>query len=373
MDLTIPTQVQFNFAKQGPSLAIIGDMPRLDISVDYLTRVLEDLINTPSPTGDTDWAISFVQQELESMGIPSVRTTKGALIANDVGLSDDRPRAMSAHVDTLGAMVAEIKSNGRLKLAALNGVNWPSVESEGVTIQTRQGTGIRGSIVLTNGAVHVNKNATTADRTPETLEVRIDERTSSKEETELLGVGVGDYVYFDPRFELGKSGFVRSRFLDDKACVACLLAALKSIKDAGVSPAQRTHFLFSNYEEVGHGGIDGLPDDLHELVILDMACVGEGQTGSEYHCSICLKDSGGPYSKQLSDKLRGTADRAGVELRPDLYRHYGSDGTMYWRAGGTAQVALIGPGVDTSHGYERTHVDALRDTAVLISEYLLDP
>lgn len=347
-------------------------MPRLEISIDYLTRVLEDLINTPSPTGDTDWAISFVQQELDSLGIASARTTKGALIAHDDGLGSDRPRALTAHIDTLGAMVAQIKSNGRLRLAPLNGVNWPTVESEGVTIQTRQGTGIRGSVVLTNGASHVNKSASTQERNADSLEVRIDERTSSKEETELLGISVGDFVYFDPRFEKSQSGFVRSRFLDDKACVACALAAMKALKDAGVSPAQRTHFLFSNFEEVGHGGIDGLPGDLAELLVLDMACVGEGQNGDEYHCSICLKDGGGPYSKTLSDKLRRIADDAGVVLRPDLYRYYSSDGTVYWRAGGSAEVALIGPGVDTSHGYERTHVDALRDTATLIAEYLLE-
>jgi putative aminopeptidase FrvX len=209
-------------------------------------------------------------------------------------------------------------------------------------------------------------------RDEENLEIRLDERTTSDEETRLLGVDVGDYVYLDPRCEVSQAGFVRSRFLDDKACVACLLAALKAMREADVTPAQRTYVLISNFEEVGHGGIDGLPRDLYEYVVLDMACVGDGLQGDEYHCSICIKDSGGPYSKRLTEKLRSIADKAGIELKADIYPHYGSDGTAYWNMGGTAEVALVGPGVDTSHGYERTHLDALTDTASLVAEYLLE-
>lgn len=347
-------------------------MARLSIDADYLVRFLTDLLNTPSPTGDTEWAIGFVEQELESLGYPSARTKKGALLAEIAGLGNERPRALTAHVDTLGLMVAGIKKNGRLKLTRLNGIMWPTIESEGVWVQTRSGRQIRGSIVFANGSAHVNKEALKAVRDEENLEIRLDERTTSDEETRLLGVDVGDYVYLDPRCEVSQAGFVRSRFLDDKACVACLLAALKAMREADVTPAQRTYVLISNFEEVGHGGIDGLPRDLYEYVVLDMACVGDGLQGDEYHCSICIKDSGGPYSKRLTEKLRSIADKAGIELKADIYPHYGSDGTAYWNMGGTAEVALVGPGVDTSHGYERTHLDALTDTASLVAEYLLE-
>ena len=347
-------------------------MARFEISTDYLTRTLVDLLNTPSPTGDTEYAISFIQGELESMGLATERTQKGALVAQLEGLRSDRPRALTAHVDTLGAMVREIKPNGRLRLAALNGLNWPTVESEGVTIATRSGRQIRGSLVLINGASHVNKEASTSPRNAETLEVRIDERTTRAEETKLLGIEVGDFVYFDPRVETSQSGFIRSRFLDDKACVAAALAALKALVEAGLTPAQSTTILISNFEEVGHGGTDGFPDNLTEVVVLDMACVGEGQNGDEFHCSVCVKDGGGPYSKGLSDKLRDLAESRGIDLRPDIYSYYSSDGTAYWRSGGRAEVALIGPGVDTSHGYERTHIDALVDTAQLIAEYMIE-
>lgn len=346
-------------------------MARFTISPEYLRQTLTDLLNSPSPTGYTDWAMSLVETELASIGVNCFRTNKGAVIAYLDGIESSAPRALSAHVDTLGAMVKEIKKSGRLKLTNLNGLDWNSVESEGCTIFTRSGRPIRGSLVLTNGAVHVNKEVATTARNGDTLEVRIDERTTTDEETRLLGIEVGNFVAFDPRVEFSESGFVRSRFLDDKACVACLFAALKALKDAGVSPAQRTHILFSNYEEVGHGGYAGLPDDLAEYVVLDMACVGDGLQGSEYHCSLCAKDSSGPYSLALGEKLQGIAEKAGIELVNDIYPYYGSDGSVYWRSGGQAQVALIGPGVDTSHCYERTHMDALVDTATLVAEYLI--
>jgi len=348
-------------------------MARLDIDRDYLVKTLLDLLQTPSPTGSTDWAISMVEQELEMFGLHCARTNKGALTALIPGIRDDRPRALTAHVDTLGAMVAQIKPSGRLKVTGIGGVMWPAVESEGVTVQTKSGRNIRGSVVLTNGAAHVNKDASSTARTAETLEIRLDERTNNAEETRLLGIEVGDFVVFDPRTEHNESsGFVRSRFLDDKACVACLLAALKALSEAGVTPFQRTTVAFSNFEEVGHGGNDGLPEDLAEYVVLDMAVVGEGQQGSEYQCSICVKDSSGPYSRRLTEKLRSIAERNAIDLVPDVYPYYGSDGSMYWRSGGSAEVALIGPGVDNSHAYERTHVEALVQTATLIAEYLIE-
>lgn len=350
----------------------MAHMALFEISTDYLTRTLVDLLNTPSPTGDTEYAISFVQGELESMGVPTERTTKGALLAHIEGLRSDQPRALTAHVDTLGAMVKEIKPNGRLRLTALNGLMWPTVESESLWIATRSGRQVRGSLVLENGAAHVNREAATSPRTEESLEVRLDERTTRAEETRMLGIEVGDFVYFDPRVEVSEAGFVRSRFLDDKACVAAALAAVKAIVDGGVTPAQQTTLLISNYEEVGHGGRDGLPDDIVELVVLDMACIGKGLQGDEFHCSLCVKDSSGPYSKNLSDKLRILAERRGIDLKADVYPFYGSDGSFYWRSGGRAEVALIGPGVDTSHGYERTHSEALIDTARLIAEYLVE-
>lgn len=345
--------------------------PTIQIEQKYLLRFLSDLLQTPSPTGHTDAAVALIEREIAGLGFETRRTTKGALLISVPGARDDAPRAVSAHVDTLGAMVAEIKSSGRLRLSALNGVLWPTVESEGVTIWTQEGRTVRGSIVLTDGAAHVNKEAGSAARTADSLEVRLDERTSSAKDTERLGIAVGDYVSFDPRLEIGPAGYIRSRFLDDKACGACVVAALRFLAETGAKPAQRVTVLISNYEEVGHGGMDGLPDDLAELLVLDMAALGSGLQGDEHHCTVCVKDSSGPYSKRMIEKLRRLAAQHAIELRSDVYPYYASDGSAYWRSGGRAEVALIGPGVDTSHGYERTHTDAVMDTATLTAAYLL--
>jgi len=346
-------------------------MARFAIDHQYLMKTLVDLLNTPSPTGDTEYATSLVEGELQSLGIEYRKTRKGAIVAEMEGLSDTKSRGLTAHLDTLGAIVCQIKPSGRLRLRHLNGLNWPTVESEGVNISTRSGRQVRGSVVFSDGAAHVNPESKLGKRDGDSLEVRVDERTMSAEETKLLGIEVGDFVSFDPRVEQSESGFIRSRFLDDKACVACGLAAMDALVKGGLKPTYKTCFLFSNHEEVGHGGIDGLPADLDELVVLDMGCIGTGLQGDEFHCSICLADSSGPYNKSLTTYLRDLADSRGIDLKSDIYPFYASDGSAYSQGGGAAQVALIGPGIDTSHGYERTHSDALLDTAQIVAEYLV--
>ncbi len=202
------------------------------------------------------------------------------------------------------------------------------------------------------------------------MEVRLDARTASAAETRALGIEVGDFILVDPRVEVTNTGFIRSRYLDDKLSVACIYAAVQALAQAGETPAQHTTILISNYEEVGHGGTGGLPDNLAELITIDMAAIGEGQSSDEFHCTLCVKDSGGPYSYDLNRKLRALAEAEGVPLVMDLYPFYSSDGTAYWRSGGQAQVALIGPGVEASHAYERTHRDSLLHTAQVIAAYL---
>ena len=203
------------------------------------------------------------------------------------------------------------------------------------------------------------------------MEVRLDELTTSAEDTRALGIEVGDFVAFDPRLEV-RNGFVRSRHLDDKACVACILAAVKALHDAGLIPAQTTYLHISNYEEVGHGAAAGIPPEVAELLVIDMAAVGEGQASDEFHATLCVKDSGGPYHHGLSQKLRRLAEENEIAYRVDIYPYYGSDGEAFWRAGGDVAVALIGPGVDASHNYERTHLEALLATTRWVIAYLLD-
>ena len=343
-----------------------------EIDTDYLLQFLTGLLNTPSPTGFAHQAIARLEQALtEFPNLQFTHTRKGALVATWAGEASGSPRALTAHVDTLGAMVKEIKSSGRLKLTKIGGFAWNTVEGEGCTVFTGKGESVRGSLLLTKASGHIHgSQVNETKRDDETMEVRLDARTASADETRALGVEVGDFVAFDPRLEV-TDGFVRSRHLDDKACVACLLAAVKALNDANLQPAQTTILYFSNYEEVGHGAASGFPPDLTELVTVDMAAVGEGQTSDEFHATLCVKDSGGPYHHGLSQKLRSLAEELAIPHRVDIYPHYGSDGEAYWRAGGDVAVALIGPGVDASHSYERTHLEALVATTQWVLAYLL--
>lgn len=343
-----------------------------EIDQQYLLECLTDLLNTPSPTGFAHLAIGKTHKVLATFPeIELNHTRKGALVAAWPGEKDDAPRAVTAHVDTLGAMVKEIKSNGRLKLTKIGGFAWNTVEGEGCTVFASKGEPVRGSILITKSSSHVyGKEVSEAKREDDNMEVRLDARTTSADESYDLGIRVGDFVAFDPRVEVSQ-GFIRSRHLDDKACVACMLAAVKALHDAGLRPVQKTYLHISNYEEVGHGASAGIPSQVTELLTVDMAAIGDGQTSDEFNGTLCVKDSGGPYHHGLSQRLRQLAEDNQIPHKVDIYPYYGSDGEAYWRAGGDVAVALIGPGVDASHNYERTHMDALVATTKWIMAYLL--
>ena len=342
------------------------------IDNDRLIQFLVGLLNTPSPTGRTGDAIAFVESALQDLpGVEMRRTRKGALLVTLAGQQEDAPRALTAHVDTLGAMVKQIKGSGRLELSMLGGYSWNAVEGEGVTVFSANGKRYRGSYLINLASSHVyGKDTSELKRAGDTMEVRLDEFTDSAEDTQKLGIMVGDFVAFDTRTEV-TNDFVRSRYLDDKACVACLVEAVRSLAAAGLKPAQKTYILVSNYEEVGHGAAAGLPSDAVELLAVDMAAVGEGQTSDEFNATLCVKDSGGPYHHDLSNHLRKLAEDYGIPYKVDIYPYYGSDGEAYWRAGGDVAVALIGPGVDASHNYERTHLQALIATTQWSLAYML--
>ena len=343
------------------------------INTAYLLDFLGGLLNTPSPTGFTEQAIAFCEESFKKFpGLKIRRTRKGALLVFWPGEQHDSARAVTAHVDTLGGMVKEIKSNGRLQLTKIGGFAWNTVEGESCYVFTRRGDKVRGSFLLNKASTHVfGTEVGKEERLDENMEVRLDARTQSSSETQDLGIEIGDFVAFDPRFEI-TSGFIRSRHLDDKACVASILAAVKAISDSGLKPLRDTYLLISNYEEVGHGAATGLPEEVTELLAVDMAAVGDGQNSSEHFASICVKDSGGPYHHAFSNHLRDLADKHKIPYMVDIYPYYGSDGEAFWRAGGDVAVALIGPGVDASHNYERTHTDAVVATTQWLLAYLLE-
>ncbi len=343
------------------------------VDTDFLQTFLTELLNTPSPTGFAHRAIDLTRRTLQTV-LPEADldvTPKGALVARWHVPASAAPRALTAHVDTLGAVVKEIKPNGRLKLSRVGGFPWNFVEGEGVWVHPAEGEPVPGTLLLTAASVHVYGNeAYDAKRDDDHMEVRLDAVVHSEKDVAALGIGVGDFVSFEPRVRW-HHGFLRSRHLDDKAGVACVVTAAKALHDAGLKPACTAYLHISNYEEVGHGAAAGLPAEVTELVSVDMAAVGKGQTSDEFHATLCVKDSGGPYHYGLSQKLRRLAEEHSIPYKVDIYPHYGSDGEAAWRAGLNAAVALIGPGVDASHNYERTHMEALLATTRWLMAYLL--
>jgi putative aminopeptidase FrvX len=342
------------------------------VDSEFLLNFLSGLLNTPSPTGLAEPAIAFTEQTLFAYpGLILTRTRKGALLATWLGKNSDEPRALTAHTDTLGAMVKQVKPNGRLLLTKIGSFAWNTVEGEGCTVHLSSGAKVRGSILFSMASSHVyNGKVNETKREDENMEVRLDARTTTMQETLALGIQVGDFISFDPRLEI-TNGFVRSRHLDDKVCVACLVSAIQTMQQAGLQPARTTYFLISNYEEVGHGASAGIPKEVSEVLSVDMAAVGEGQASDEFHATLCVKDSGGPYHHGLSQRLRQLADSHSIPYKVDIYPYYGSDGEAFWRSGGDAAVALIGPGVDASHNYERTHLEAILATTQWVVAYII--
>ena len=340
--------------------------------IEYMTDKLVTLCKIPSPSGDTKEAVDWVKVQFEELGYKAVVTNKGGLLVTIPGAKKDSERGLSAHVDTLGAMVIEVKSSGRLRLTNVGGPPWTSVEGEHVIIKTGSGQRYTGTILVTKAASHVwGAETNKMERTAENMEVRIDEKVKTKEDVLRLGIKPGDFVVFDPRTEVTPSGFIKSRHLDDKASVAALLGCAKYLSSKGLKPTYTTHFFISNYEEVGHGASFGVPDTVREFIAVDMGCVGDGLLGSEYTVSICAKDSGGPYDYGLRKRLECLCEKNNVPYVVDIFPYYGSDAGPLLRSGHDVRTACVGPGVDASHSHERTHKEGLLATARLVTAYVL--
>ncbi len=346
----------------------------MKIDTNYLREVMRRLIETPSPTGDCDAGIDLCRTILCAIDAKAQIeiTRKGDLILCLPGRNQDAPRALTAHIDTLGAVVSRVYDNGRLQLAQLGSYFWSSIENENVSISTADGRIFRGTVLPRGASYHAHLTDSEIDdlnRTAANIEVRIDALTETCEETYELGIRVGDYVHFDTRYE-ESNGFIKARHLDDKACLAATFAAFKLMQENGMQPHQTSYLQIGTYEEVLHGGAC-LPERIAELVALDIAPSGEAMNTRETAVSLCVLDKDGPYDRQLSLKLQEIAAANDIELRPGIYARYSSDGKAFWKAGGDARVALFGPGVDATHGYERTHLSALEDTAKLVVAYLM--
>jgi len=336
-----------------------------DTTISFLT----ELLSINSPTGYTHHAIAFLKDSIEALGYTTQTTPKGNLLVQVTGQDTSITRGLSAHVDTLGLMVRSINADGTLALTKLGGPLTPTLDGEYCDIITREDRVFTGTILSNTPSIHVFPDASKKERDIDNLVVKLDERVSSKEDVVALGIQNGDIVAYDPKVVVTDSGFIKSRFLDDKASVAILVQLLRSFKEHNIVPATNLTFIFSTYEEVGHGA-SFIPADITELLAVDMGCIGLDLACTEYDVSICAKDSSGPYDYELTTRLVQYAKQEELDYAVDIYPMYGSDASAALRGGANIKAALIGPGVASSHGMERTHIDALENTFKLILRYV---
>ena len=347
----------------------------MDLTYQYAEAAVKktlELLAIDSPTGYTAKAADFVKKEFEALGFAAHLTTKGGVLIDLGGCREslDGDLLLEAHTDTLGGMVAEIKGNGRLRLTALGGMQAENGEAENVRIYTRGGSVYEGTLQLCNASVHVNKNYSSEKRSFDTTEVVIDEDVRSDSDTRALGIEVGDMVCFDPRSRVTASGYIKSRFLDDKLSVGILWGFARYLADHAVALPRRTYIHITVYEEVGHGGAASVPAGVTEAISVDMGCVGDGLQCTEKQVSICAKDSGGPYSYDVVGKLIAAAKKEEADYAIDVYPHYGSDVEATLGGGFDLRHGLIGAGVYASHGYERSHTDGVYNTLKVLKGYL---
>ena len=337
---------------------------------DFAWEQTVSLLAIDSPSGYTRTAAEWVKQAFEQLGFTATITVKGGVIIDLGGKDENDGLLLEAHADTLGAMVAQIKGDGRLKLTALGGMRPENAEAENVKVYTRGGKVIDGTCQLCNASIHVNGSYGDTKRSWDTVEIVLDEDVSSAKDTRELGIEVGDIVCFDPRTRRTASGYLKSRFLDDKLSVGILLGFAKYLADHSIVPARRVWAHVTVYEEVGHGGCASVPNGITEAISVDMGCVGAGLQCTERQVSICAKDSGGPYSYEVVGKLIEAAKKTGADYAVDVYPFYGSDVEATLRSGVDIRHGLIGAGVYASHGYERSHIDGVMNTLKVLCGYL---
>ncbi|MCP3775689.1 M42 family metallopeptidase [Paenibacillus sp. MZ04-78.2] len=343
-----------------------------DINETYMMQVLDMLLSTPSPSGFCSEVMGKLAAEAEKLGYPISITPKGCGIITVEGEQKNRVIGLFGHVDTLGAMVRSIKSNGTLRFTLIGGYMMSSVENEYCRVHTRDGRTYDGTILTTKPSVHVFPDARDLKREEAVMEVRLDEPVKSADDVKALGIATGDIISFDPRTEFKTNGFIKSRHLDDKAGVAALFGLLELLKREAIVPSCTLKIMISVYEEVGHGSA-WIPGDISEVLAVDMGAMGEDLNCTEFDVSICPKDSSGPYDYAMTSKLIELAKRDGLSYAVDIYPHYSSDASAALSGGSNIRAALIGPGVHASHAMERTHKDAVRHTASLLAAYVTEP
>lgn len=335
-----------------------------------LERVKE-LTEIPSPTGYTKEIMDHLKEKFDNLGVDYTHTPKGGLLVTLEGKNTNRQRFITAHVDTLGAMVRAIKPDGRLKIDLIGGFVYNSLEGVYCKIHAAQSNKVYdGTILMHQTSVHVYRNAGSLERNQDNMEVRLDHPVFNPEDVEKLGIQVGDFISFDPRAEITDSGYLKSRHLDDKVSVALLIEAIEAVKAGQLTLGHTTHFYISNNEEIGYGGNSNIAPEVEEYIAVDMGALGDDQTSDEYTVSICAKDASGPYHVGLRNQLVELCQTNEIPYKIDIYPYYGSDASAAMRAGADVRHGLFGAGIDASHAFERTHMTSVQATSDLVQKYL---
>lgn len=334
--------------------------------LNYITQQLCALTAIPSPSGFTARAAEYVCKTLAEMGYMPIITRKGNVECVLGG--EKNPLVLAAHVDTLGAMVRAIKDNGRLRPTTIGGHQWRTADGENCMVFTRSGRMYTGVVLNKEPSVHVREKE--LEDTEENMEILLDENVSSRQEVEALGVETGDMIAMDPRTVITDSGYIKSRFLDDKLSASILLGIARWVKEQNITLPRKVTLLFTVYEEVGFGG-SCVPIDTEDMISVDMGCVGSDLGCNEHMVSICAKDSGGPYNYDMITELALICKAEGLPYAIDIYPRYGSDVETTMRAGYDIRHGLIGPGVYASHNYERAHIDGVQAAYTLLQKYLM--
>ena len=341
----------------------------ITVNKEKVLNTAKEILLIDSPSGFCYEVMDKTQSMTEELGYTFEKTVKGCGVITVPGKSSDKVIGLSAHVDTLGAMVRSISSEGTLKFTLIGGPIVPTLDAEYCKVRTRDGKIYNGTFLSTSPAIHVYEDAKSKARDPKNMEVRLDEVVKSKEDVEKLGICPGDFIFIDPKTTITESGFLKSRFIDDKGSVACLMNLLHILSSEKIVPTYTTKVFISVYEEVGHGSAY-IPSDITEMIAVDMGCIGEDLSCTEYDVSICAKDSNGPYDFNMTTDLVNLAKSNEIKYAVDIYPMYGSDVGAALSGGNNIKGALIGPGVHASHGMERTHYTALEGTIKLLYAYL---
>ena len=342
----------------------------MNFDINYFKETAHKIFNIDSPSGYSENINKVLIELLNELGYTATLTNKGNVALKVVGESSEKTVATSAHVDTLGLMVRSINGDGTLNVTRIGGPQIATLDGEYCKIQTRFNQTYTGTILSNSASSHVYEDSD-KQRKENNVVVRIDEKVNSKKDVLDLGIQNGDYIFIEPKFMITESGFIKSRFIDDKASVCVILSVLKYLKENNLKPAYDTFIYFVNHEEVGHGAAT-VDENITEFVTVDMGCIGKDLAGNEYAVSIAAKDSGGPYDYELTTRLIKLAKENNVNYVVDIFPYYGSDVGAAYRSGRDLKGALIGQGVHASHGMERTHLDGCINTMKLLTLYLLN-